>query len=211
MVEAGFEVVAFDMDIGQWSKFEGIPGAGMNGRLSDVDEAATGMLNGRHVGTASVQRAVIGHGGKMEMRYGDISDYDTVAACIEGCDAVVHATAHFPSEASDPNAWSVNCQGLWNVLDCARNSDTVKRVVHIGSCHTVWPGSTTHPGPASRFFDADVRRPDASIYSVTKRLQEEMCRQFYDAEGLRIVVLRPDGIIDLRHGRSRDSGRGARG
>ena len=129
---------------------------------------------------------------------------------MSGCDAVVHATAHFPSAASDPNAWSVNCQGLWNVLDCARNSDTVKRVVHIGSCHTVWPGSTTHPEQASRFFDADVRRPDASIYSVTKRLQEEMCRQFYDAEGLRIVVLRPDGIIDLRHGRSRDSGRGPR-
>ena len=27
-----------------------------------------------------------------------------------------------------------------------------------------------------------------------------MCRQFVDSDGLPIVVLRPDGIVDLRHG-----------
>jgi hypothetical protein len=32
-------------------------------------------------------------------------------------------------------------KGLWNVLDCARNAvGVVHRVVHIGSCSTVWPG-----------------------------------------------------------------------
>ena len=35
-----------------------------------------------------------------------------------------------------------------------------------------------------------------------------MCRQFYDDVGLPIIVLRPDGIMDLRHGRQR-SGAGA--
>jgi nucleoside-diphosphate-sugar epimerase len=53
-----------------------------------------------------------------------------------------------------------------------------------------------------------VRRPDSSLYATTKRLQEEMCRQFYDADGLPIIVFRPDGIIDLRHGRQR-AGAGA--
>ena len=62
------------------------------------------------------------------------------------------------------------------------------------------PGSTDHPARGSVFFDGGVRRPDCSLYSATKRLQEELCRQFYDADGLRTVVLRPDGIDDLRHG-----------
>jgi nucleoside-diphosphate-sugar epimerase len=204
----GFEVRAFDRDPGQWTAWEGIPSAGMNGRgLSDQHDSATvkGYLNGRHVGNASVQRAIIGHGGTMEMRYGDITDYATVAKLVEGVDAIVHATAYFPTSSDDEMAWRVNCGGLWNVLDCARNSDgRVRRVVHIGSCHTKWPGSTPHPEPGSVFFDSSVRRPDASLYSSTKRLQEEMCRQFYDSDGLRIVVLRPDGIMDLRHDRQRD-------
>ena len=49
-----------------------------------------------------------------------------------------------------------------------------------------------------------MRRPDSSLYAATKRLQEEMCRQIYDDVGLPIFVFRPDGIIDLRHGRQRD-------
>ena len=38
------------------------------------------------------------------------------------------------------------------------------------------------------------RRPDGSMYAIQKRLQEEMCRQFYDAAALPIIVLRPDGM-----------------
>ena len=49
-------------------------------------------------------------------------------------------------------------------------------------------------------FDAHVRRPDGSLYAVTKRLQEEMCRQFHDAFGLAVVVLRPCSIVDSRLG-----------
>jgi len=45
-----------------------------------------------------------------------------------------------------------------------------------------------------------VRRPDGSLYAVCKRLQEEMCRQFHEAHGLSIVVLRPDYIVDSRLG-----------
>jgi nucleoside-diphosphate-sugar epimerase len=147
LIESGFEVRAFDRDISQWTKWEGIPSAGMNGRLSEQDSPnIKGYVNGRHVGNASIQRAIIGHGGKLEMCYGDITDYDTVAKLVDGVEAIVHATAYFPKSNVDEMAWRVNCGGLWNVLDCARNSKLVKRVVHIGSCHTKWPGSTRDPG-----------------------------------------------------------------
>ena len=47
------------------------------------------------------------------------------------------------------------------------------------------------------FFESEIRRPDGSLYAVTKRLQEEMCRQFFDAFALPIIVLRPAYIVDL--------------
>jgi hypothetical protein len=185
--------------------------------------------------------------------------------CIVHCTA--HFPSQYGhSHPGDDLPWQINVKGLWNVLDCARQAEVsllprpaacqrpcdltgvrtanpqpaVKRVVHIGSCSTVWPGSTDHPEAGSVFFDGSVRRPDASLYSATKRLQEELCRQvqllhtlppsslplfspvawalpapyaspppvcykglwipqFYDASGLRICVLRPDGIMDMRH------------
>ena len=95
-------------------------------------------------------------------------------------------------DSENEQIWLVNLKGLWNVLDAARRTPSVQRVVHLGSCHS------QHPDVP--FFSADVRRPDGSLYAVTKRLQEEMCRQFYDAHGLRTIVLRPDCIMDCELG-----------
>ena len=38
---------------------------------------------------------------------------------------------------------------------------------------------------------------------MQKRLQEEMCRQFYDAHALPVAVLRPDYIVDMTLGLGR--------
>jgi nucleoside-diphosphate-sugar epimerase len=144
LIEHGIAVRAFDLNIGQWAGWGGVPNA------------------------AVVQRAVIGHGGHIEMRYGDICDYELVKRLVEGCDAIVHTTAFFPATHGPPGdarPWMVNVQGLWNVLDCARHArkPSVRRVVHIGSCSAVWPGSKAMPQRGSVFFDAQTRRPDTSL------------------------------------------------
>ena len=59
----------------------------------------------------------------------------------------------------------------------------IRHTVHIGSCETVHPKGL--------FFTAEVRRPGGNVYALNKRLQEEMCRSFYDAHALPIIVLRP--------------------
>ena len=113
--------------------------------------------------------------------HGDIVDFSAVHNATEGMDAVIHLAVSFESYAvDDPQPFLINLKGLWNVLESARQRG-IKRVVHIGSCQTVHPKGI--------FFTADVRRPDGSQYAVCKRLQEEMCRQFYDAYGSRIIVL----------------------
>ena len=128
--------------------------------------------------------------------HGDIADYDHVTAAIDGMDAVIHAAVlgggvRGGYQPGDDAPWLVNLKGLWNVLEVAQQRQ-IRRVVHIGSCQVEHPDGV--------FFSADVRRPDGSPYAVTKRLQEEMCRQFHDAFGLSIVVLRPCSIVDSRLG-----------
>ena len=125
-----------------------------------------------------------------EIVNGDIVNYRDVTKAIDGMDAVVHsAVCHGPYGDNDDQPFLVNLKGLWNTLEASRRHG-ITRVVHIGSCQV--------EHPMGIFFAADVRRPDGSLYAVTKRLQEEMCRQFYEAYEMPIAVLRPCSIVDSR-------------
>ena len=130
--------------------------------------------------------------------YLDIVDYHAVDAAMEGMDAAVHVAVYHggaqPDE-EDENPFMINVKGLWNVLESARRRGC-RRVVHMGSC--------TVQHPAGVFFTSEVRRPDCGLYAVGKRLQEELCRQFFEGHGLSIVVLRPHHIIDSELGIERN-------
>lgn len=126
---------------------------------------------------------------------GDIADFATVEQTVAGVEGIVHMILYpLPPGTKEEDAtasWLVYLKGLWNVLEAARRHQ-VKRVVHLGSCQTIHPKGV--------FFSSEVRRPDSSLYAVCKRLQEEMCRQFYDGHGVSTIVLRPDYIVDSRLG-----------
>ncbi|MAE64860.1 MAG: hypothetical protein CMJ18_11380 [Phycisphaeraceae bacterium] len=128
-----------------------------------------------------------------EVVHVDIRDYEGVDRAIADTNAVLHLTAAFPSQepAQAEMGFGVNVRGLWNVLESCHRRD-IRRIVHVGSCQVAHPNG--------EFFESDVRRPDGSLYAVTKRLQEEMCRQFHEAFGTSIVVLRPASIEDSRLG-----------
>ena len=133
-----------------------------------------------------------------EKGYGDIADFHAVDKALEGMAGVVHLTAYFGGEKppeEDEKPFLVNVKGLWNVLESARQRELV-RVVHMGSCQVEHPDGI--------FLSADIRRPDASLYAVGKRLQEELCRQYHDAYAQRIIVFRPASIIDTRSNTGRD-------
>ena len=124
--------------------------------------------------------------------HGDIADYDAVQEAVKGMDAIIHAAVYASPKGyheRDDQPFLVNLKGLWNVLESARH-EKIQRIVHIGSCQVV--------NPKGSFFSEDVRRPDGSLYAITKRLQEEMCRQFYDAFDLSQVIFRPCTIIDSK-------------
>ena len=147
---------------------------------------------------------------RVECVSGSLDDYEAVRQAMDGCAAVVNAIKYVPPHDSswpgqshgytphDAQPWLVHIQGLWNVLENARALG-VGRVVHISSCQTVWP----HGGASVRRFTAETRSQEGDIYGISKRLQEEMCRQFYDAHSLPILVLRADGIVDTIAGTTR--------
>jgi nucleoside-diphosphate-sugar epimerase len=146
---------------------------------------------------------------EVECVYGDIVSFEAVLAAVQDVNCVVHTAVFFPptvnammpdyeaaglqggDDLSNEKIWLVNLKGLWNVLEASKQAE-VPRVVHLGSAAA--------RNPSGVFSSSDVRRPDGSLYAVTKRLQEEMCRQFWDAHKLRTIVLRPDYIMDAALG-----------
>ena len=135
-----------------------------------------------------------------EVHYGDIADFKVVHRATEGMDTIIHLAVHFSYRSTVPveddvKSFLVNLKGLWNVLESAHRRG-IERVVHIGSCMTVHPKGI--------FFSADTRSIEVSQYGICKRLQEEMCRQFHDAFGMKTIVLRPDYIVDSRVGIGRN-------
>lgn len=161
-----------------------LSGAGETDQITAFDRGPQDWDTWKDLDGASPQGRII---------HGDISDFTAVDAAVSDMDAVIHTAVYFPSSGieEDNHPFLINLKGLWNVLESARRKQ-VRTVVHVGSCQTIHPKRV--------FFDAKVRRPDGSLYAVCKRLQEEMCRQFHDAFGMRIVVLRPDYIVDSRLG-----------
>ena len=139
-----------------------------------------------------------------EKAYGNIADFDTVDGALEGMDGVVNQAAYFGYQDPPENnekPFLINLKGMWNVLESARRRE-LKRVVQMGSCVVQHPDGV--------FLSSEVRSKEGDLYGITKRLQEEMCRQYHDAYGLRIIVFRPCSIGDSRLGISRD-GAPARG
>jgi nucleoside-diphosphate-sugar epimerase len=128
-----------------------------------------------------------------EVVHGDIGDYTAVDNAVSGMDAVIHTAVFYPREnvELDQKPFVINLKGLWNVLESARRH-RVEKVVFVGSCMTIHPRGL--------FFDSETRSIEGDLYGICKRLQEEMCRQFHDAHGMKTVVLRPDYIVDSRLG-----------
>ena len=136
--------------------------------------------------------------------YGDVADFGDVDRALEGMDGVVNLAAYFgyqdaPEDSVNP--FLVNVKGMWNILEAARRH-RLRRVVQMGSCVVQHPDGV--------FLSSEVRSKEGNLYGITKRLQEEVCRQYHDAYGLPIIIFRPCSIGDSRLGISRD-GNPARG
>ena len=123
----------------------------------------------------------------------DILDPATLERCMRGCDAVVHGAALLGRPGDDPQRiMSVNLQGSWNVLACARALG-VRHIVFLSSVDALGVFKGARAPDYLPLDDTHPCRP-GTPYGISKRLSEEMCRLSCAAGDVSVVCLRPPGI-----------------
>ncbi|MCM3659783.1 NAD(P)-dependent oxidoreductase [Georgenia satyanarayanai] len=129
--------------------------------------------------------------GRVEFRMLDVRDGHAVSEAISAAapDVVVHGATvtHVPEwEVADPARFiDVNVMGTTRVLDAARSTPSVRKVVHVSSAAVYGPG-TGDPGPLPE--DAPLL-PD-EMYGVSKVASELVARRFGQLYDLDVPIVR---------------------
>jgi nucleoside-diphosphate-sugar epimerase len=120
---------------------------------------------------------------------GDLGDVTALERAMEGCDAVVHAAGRMGLYGPYAEYHRVNVIGTRNVIDAARRSRTVRRLVYVGAAASLMGEEP--------IVDGDERMPlhqlPYSPYPATKTLADEAVRAANGAE-LETCVVRPGWI-----------------
>jgi len=122
---------------------------------------------------------------KFQLIEGDIRDLEKCQECCEGIDFVLHQAAwgSVPRSIKEPLLYEdINIKGTLNLFKAALDNK-VKRVVYASSS-SVYGNSTIIPKREGE--EGGVLSP----YALTKRVNEEYARLFYELYGLETVGLR---------------------
>ncbi|MGB5604973.1 MAG: NAD-dependent epimerase/dehydratase family protein [Gammaproteobacteria bacterium] len=128
-----------------------------------------------------------------EIITGDVGDFDTVRAAMEGVNAVFHqaAIASVPATVANPLASErTNYRGTLNVLEAARHAGT-QRVIF--ACTAAVYGDL--PGLPKR---EDMPLRSLSPYAVDKLASECACQMYHHLYGLETVALRYFNVFGPR-------------
>jgi UDP-glucose 4-epimerase len=123
---------------------------------------------------------------------GSIVDRATVARCMQGVGAVLHAaTLHKPHVESHARQdfVDVNITGTLNLLEAAQR-EGVQAFVCTSTTSSFGDALTPARGEPAAWITEDVVPVPKNIYGVTKVAAENLCQLFHRNDGLPIVVLR---------------------
>jgi CDP-glucose 4,6-dehydratase len=122
---------------------------------------------------------------------GNVDDYSYVehVICSLGIDSIFHLAAvntNFQSNSSPKPLFDTNIRGTYNVLEAARISGTVQRIV-IASSREAEEGRRASE-------EAVYRRPVRRPYQVSKMAAELIAQAYHDTFGLPVAVARCNNI-----------------
>jgi len=123
---------------------------------------------------------------------GTIADRATVAHCMRGVDAVLHAaTLHKPHVATHSRQEFVdtNITGTLNLLEEAKAAN-VRAFIFTSTTSTFGRALVPAPGQPAAWIDEDVEPVPKNIYGVTKTAAEDLCALFARNWKLPCLVLR---------------------
>lgn len=123
---------------------------------------------------------------KIEIVTGDIRDFDSVFAAMQGCDTVFHLAAliGIPYSYVSPQAYiKTNIDGTYNVLQSARQLSVKKIMVT----------STSETYGTAQYVPIDENHPmvGQSPYSATKISADQLSISYFKSFDLPVKIVRP--------------------
>lgn len=128
---------------------------------------------------------------------GDVSNFNEIETAIQvtPINAIIHlAVSVGKDDYQKPDIpFAVNVKGTYNVFESARRN-AVPKVILISSAPVHLPQRS---GPLHNAqTDWKSSSNEDHLYDLTKRLQEEIAKDFCETFGLQVVVLRAGHIVD---------------
>ena len=150
-------------------------------------------LEGAHVRALVRTRSRVDHldHPEIELRYGDVTDLDSVGRAMDGVDAVFHLAAKVGHWGNATDFQRVNVEGTENVLRAALDAQ-VGRFVHTSTIGVY--GLNPVDGTDETY---DHMRSE-SPYCNSKIEAEEHAFRYHREEGLPLTVVRPAEIYGPR-------------
>lgn len=141
-------------------------------------------------------------GGRVRFIRGDIRDFDTVQAAVDGCSVVFHlaAMSRIQPSITDPLlAFSQNMLGTGNVAEACRRAG-VKRLVYSASSSAYGRASDElFADPQFRGLHEGLPTDCLNPYSLSKKTGEEIMEVYRTLYGLSTVSLRYFNVYGPRH------------
>ncbi len=140
----------------------------------------------------------------LETAYGDLTDRDSLAQALEGCDALFHVAADYRLWIPDPaSIYRTNVEGTRDLM-LAASAAGVQRIVYTSSVATL--GLTTDGTPADEA--TPVKLADMiGHYKRSKFLAEEEVQRLVREADLPAVIVNPSAPIGPRDLRPTPTGR----
>jgi len=122
-----------------------------------------------------------------EIIQGDITQPETWADSLQGCQVVYHSAGWVGESGAKEQVWAVNVDGAQNIVDAAVAAE-VKRFIHISTCGVY--GSLQ----ADNIDENTPVRLSGNVYKDSKIFAEEVVFNAYREHGLPIVVARASQV-----------------
>ena len=130
---------------------------------------------------------------------GTVEDFEAVHFTTRSVDAIIHlAVAIGKHDYESPDMpFSVNVRGTYNVFESARLHG-IEKVVMMSEAAVHLPQEEGEYLHAEKDWRSSAGGDH--LYDLTKRLQEEIARDFCETYGMNVVVLRAGHIVDGQKG-----------
>lgn len=128
---------------------------------------------------AHLKKAAANSKGKIEFFAGDLMKPGSYKAAMEGCELVFHTASPFTTTVKDPQKELIEpaVHGTENVLNSAKETPSVKRVVVTSSCAAIYTDAIDTVNAPGGKLTEDVWNKTASLdyqpYSYSKTLAEK--------------------------------------